>query len=131
MDVYSLIIGIVIGILVVWLITTVINRTYVPDSLEIPIQVLVRQAARWSTAADQDEAPMVAVLHANYGAGYLWALKDIAREDQIEEVAGIDMKKFTAKIVGTQDRATKKMAKLCPKYAPKRTYLTKIGGEGA
>ena len=35
------------------------------------IQKLTRQAARWSTAAAQDESPLIAVLHANYAAGYL------------------------------------------------------------
>lgn len=131
MDIKSLIIGIVLGILLIW----IVNKTYISDSdssssLDVPIQIMVRQAARWSTAADQDESPMIAVLHANYGAGYLWALKDIAKDDQIEGAAGIDIKKFTYEIVSAQDRATKKMAKLCPKYAPKESYLTKIGGEG-
>jgi hypothetical protein len=130
MEIESLIIGIVIGILLVWVVIEFINRTYVPNSLEVPIKVLVRQAARWSTAADQDESPMVAVLHANYGAGYLWALKDIARDEEIEEVANIDIKKFILEVTQAQDRATKKMAKICPKYAPDRTYLTRIGGEG-
>ena len=48
------------------------------------IQKLTRQAARWSTAAAQDDSPLIAVLHANYGAGYLWALKDIATAKQIK-----------------------------------------------
>lgn len=124
----ALLIGIGLGILLVWIVTEFINRVYVPDSLELPIKVMVRQASRWSTAADQDESPMIAVLHANYGAGYLWALKDIAKDEQIEEVTGINIK-FTHEITQTQDRATKKMAKLCPKYAPKETYLTRLGGE--
>ena len=98
--------------------------------LKTIILVLTRQAARWSTAAKQDENSMIAVLHANYGAGYLWALKDIASSEQIKAATGIDLLKFEREIVSTQDMATKKMAKLCPKYAPKSTYLTKIGGEG-
>ena len=40
------------------------------------------------------------------------------------------MLKFEREIVSVQDEATKKMAKLCPKYAPKSSYLTKLGGEG-
>jgi hypothetical protein len=129
----SIVIGIIIGIFLVYLITTLFishSDAYVPDSLDIPIQVLVRQAARWSTAAEQDESPMIAVLHANYGAGYLWALKDIAKDDQIEKAANIDIKKFMYEITKAQDNATKRMAGVCPKYAPKQTYLTKIGGEG-
>lgn len=40
------------------------------------------------------------------------------------------MMKFEAEIIKIQDTATKKMAKLCPKYAPKKSYLTSIAGEG-
>ena len=32
-------------------------------------------------------------------------------------------------IVKTQDEATLRMAKICPKYAPEKSYLTSIGGE--
>ena len=35
------------------------------------VNKLLRQTARWSTAAKQDNNSMIAVLHANYGAGYL------------------------------------------------------------
>ena len=94
------------------------------------IQKLVRQAARWTTAARQDKNSMIAVLHANYGAGYLWALKDIATDNQIQDNAHINIKKFESDIISTQDAVTKNMARLCPKYAPKPTYLTAIGGEG-
>lgn len=91
---------------------------------------LVRQAARWSTAAKQDNSSMIAVLHANYGAAYLWALKEIMNNDIIEKNTGINIMKFESEIVKIQDEATKKMAKLCPKYAPEPSYLTSLSGEG-
>lgn len=94
------------------------------------INKLLRQSARWATAAKQDKNSMIAVLHANYGAGYLWALKEIAKTEDIEKAAGIDILKFEAEIVNTQDTATRYMAKLCPEYAPKPSYFTKIAGEG-
>ena len=94
------------------------------------IEKLIRQAARWSTAAKQDKNAMIAVLHANYGAGYLWALLDIATPEQIHLVTGLDVTKFQAEIVKTQDEATKAMARLCPKFAPDKTYLTQLAGEG-
>jgi len=93
------------------------------------IQKLSRQAARWSTAAAQDDSPLISVLHANYGAGYLWALKDIATAKQIKNATGIDLDQFTNEIVKIQDNATQEMIKVCPKYAPPRTYLSQIGGE--
>ena len=98
--------------------------------LQNKIKTLVRQASRWSTAAKQDENSMIAVLHANYGAGYLWAIKDIASTEHIKDGTGIDILKFEREVVNTQDAATKKMAKLCPKFAPNKTYLTEIAGEG-
>jgi len=103
------------------------RKPKVPASI---IQTLVRQAARWSTAARQDNNSMISVLHANYGTGYLWALQDIANSKEIEKASGIDWKKFKDEIVATQDAATKKMARLCPKWKPQTSYLTKVGGEG-
>ena len=100
-----------------------------PRDMDESINIMVRQAARWSTAAEQDSNAMIAVLHANYGAGYLWALKDIASDDEIEKIANINMRQFTSEIVKVQDNATRRMANLCPKFAPDRTYLTRIGGE--
>tara|TARA_Y100001970_G_C13793964_1_gene631668 strand:- start:277 stop:642 length:366 start_codon:yes stop_codon:yes gene_type:complete len=97
------------------------NKTY--------IETLIRQASRWSVAAQQDESPIIALLHANYGAGYLWALKDIATSEEIENITSIDALKFEREITSTQDLATKKAIKICPKFAPKG-YLSKIGGEG-
>jgi hypothetical protein len=90
------------------------------------IKTLVRQAARWSVAAQQDENPMIAVLHANYGAGYLWALKDIATDDEIEKATGIDVLKFRDEIVKVQDFATRKAVNACPEFGPATSYLTQL-----
>ena len=94
------------------------------------LRILTRQAARWTTAAKQDKNAMIAVLHANYGVAYLLAIKDIATATQIRAATGIDPARFEEEILAAQDVATRKMAKLCPKYAPDPGYLTKIGGEG-
>lgn len=94
------------------------------------IKKLLRQTSRWSTAAKQDKNSMIAVLHANYGAGYLWALKDIYSETDIEKYGNINLKKFEEQVTKIQDFATKRMAKLCPRYAPEPSILTKVAGEG-
>ena len=80
------------------------------------IKTLVRQASRWSTAALQDKNIMIAVLHANYGTGYLLALKDIATSEQIYEAASIDILKFEEEIVSIQDKINKRMMEECPSY---------------
>jgi hypothetical protein len=94
------------------------------------IKTLVRQAARWSIAANQDENAMIAVLHANYGAAYLWALRDIATDVEIKNATGIDIIRFRDEITAAQDKATKRMIATCPSYAPTASYLAAIAGEG-
>lgn len=123
--------GICLGLIIMYILMEIRDHCLLrPKTLEDHIQILARQSSRWATAAKQDKNSMVAVIHANYGAGYLWALKDIATDEQIKATIGIDMKKFTKEIVDIQDQATVKMASLCPKYAPDPSYLTKIGREG-
>lgn len=93
------------------------------------IKTLARQAARWSTAAEQDNNPYIALLHANYGAGYLWALKDIATDNEIEEVLNIDVLKFRDDITTIQDNVSRRILSLYHQLAPRKTSLTKIAGE--
>ena len=94
------------------------------------IKTLVRGAARWSTASLQDKSPLIAVLHANYGAGYLWALRDAFTDTEIQRVTGINVKAFMDQIVSVQDTATKRMIQLCPNYASElNVQLATIGAE--
>ena len=94
------------------------------------IRTLLRQTARWSAAASQDESPIVALLHANYGAGYLWALKDIATEKSIKKATGVNIHMFEKIIIGIQDKATKKVSGLCPQFYSKlNTELLVLGGD--
>lgn len=94
------------------------------------IDKLVRQTARWATAAQQDQSPLIALLHANYAAGYLWALKDIASEADISKATGINSKKFEEHIINVQDTTTQKVLKKCPEFAGEvDLYLSTIAGE--
>ena len=93
------------------------------------IKKLVRQTARWSMAAQQDENPLIAVLHANYGAAYLWALKDITSDDEIRQTTGLDLETLTKETVKIQDAATIKAVKECPSFSSATGYLAKLAGE--
>ena len=127
----KLVYGTILGMILMYIFINNNKKNNKGDKqIEFVAKKLVRQAARWSTAAKQDNNSMIAVLHANYGAGYLWALKDIIKTDIIEKKTGIDMMKFENEIIKIQDEATKKMAKLCPEYAPESSILTKLAGEG-
>tara|TARA_B100001123_G_scaffold446946_1_gene602951 strand:- start:2030 stop:2416 length:387 start_codon:yes stop_codon:yes gene_type:complete len=94
------------------------------------IQTLIRQAARWSAAAQQDDSPIIALLHANYGAGYLWALKDIANDKEIYDATGLDVLKFKKKIIDIQDNATKTVSRICSEFTSDiDKYLLRLGGD--
>ncbi len=94
------------------------------------ISKLLRQTARWAVAARQDNNAMISILHANYAAGYLWALKDIASKAEIEAATGVDLRHFEHEIIKTQEMATKRVIKSCPDFAPPSSALTRIAGEG-
>ena len=94
------------------------------------IDKLVRQSARYATAAQQDRSPVIAVLHANYAAAYLYALKDVYTDSQIHNATGIDVRKFTQHVVNVQDSVTKKTTESCPEFVGQvDVYLAEIGGE--
>jgi hypothetical protein len=96
------------------------------------IEKLVRQSARYAVAAQQDESPVIAILHANYATGYFYALKEFASESQIHNATGIDVKKFKEHITNVQDMVTRKTSEKCPEFAGQvDVYLAQIGGEAA
>jgi hypothetical protein len=85
-------------------------------SKENIVNTLYRQCARWSTASTQDTNPLIANLHANYAAGYLWALEDLFSADEIAMITKIDHKKFRSEIQKNQDITSKKIARACPNF---------------
>ena len=96
------------------------------------IEKLVRQSARYAVAAQQDESPVIAILHANYAAAYFYALKDIASESQIHNATGIDVKKFKEHVTNFQDMVTRKTSEKCPEFVGEvDIYLAQIGVEAA
>jgi hypothetical protein len=96
------------------------------------IEKLVRQSARYAVAAQQDESPVIAILHANYATGYFYALKEFASESQIHNATGIDVKKFKEHITNVQDMVTRKTSEKCPDFVGEvDIYLAQIGGEAA
>jgi hypothetical protein len=80
-------------------------------------QALIRQIARWTVASQQDTSPMIALLHANYAAGYLQALELITTEKEINEFT--NPQELRTKVYNTQDHAAQQVASSCPGYLGK------------
>lgn len=80
------------------------------------IKVLMKNCAKWATTAQQDESPYLSVLHANYAAGYLAAINDVANPKEVHRCTGVDVKKFQEHIHNVQDMVTKKLIKKVPEF---------------
>ena len=82
------------------------------------IETLYRQSARWAVASDQDDNDIIRLLHANYAAGYLWAMKDIVATDEFKKMTGDDFLSFEQKITAIQDEATRRVVSKCKTTIP-------------
>jgi di/tricarboxylate transporter len=94
------------------------------------IQKLIRQTARWATAADQDTNPYIKNLHANYAMGYLMALKEIYTESEINLYGNINIRKLDSEISLIMDESINLLSIICPSGQPKNIYLSRISKEG-
>ena len=106
------------------------SRSTIKNDKKSIIDKMIRQSARYATAAEQDESPVVAVLHANYSAAYFYALTEIASHDEIHAATGIDVKKFREHMIRVQDDPTRKIIDACPEFrGDTDIFLARIGGE--
>jgi hypothetical protein len=121
---------IILSVIVIFLVMLFGNKCDIKNTKESNIKKLVRQTARWATAADQDENGYIANLHATYAMGYLMALREIYTDVDIERYSGVDVRKFENEISMIMDNAIKKLVILCPNGQPKNRYLASISKEG-
>lgn len=91
-------------------------------------QILIRQSARYAHAARQDKDLIIALLHANYGSGYLFAAKDIFPESELIKLFGSynKYKEFEAGIITIQDNVNKLAIKTCPNLISKLDVITSL-----
>lgn len=94
------------------------------------IRILTRQCARWLTAASQDNNILIALLHGQYGMGYLYAIADIATPQEFNQSTGLDWEMLESEALKIQDKLHLRVSKAFPeavKDLPR--YLASIGGE--
>lgn len=132
-DSVSELISLNIIVLLVIIIVSLLNYLFPTNNLNSKdksrISSLIRQTSRWSLASQQDNNVFIANLHANYGMGYLQALKDIYTEKEIENTSNIKLLKFTKDIVDIQDTAARNLISVCPEISGKNKFLAELAGE--
>jgi competence protein ComGC len=100
------------------------------DAKTNAIKSILRGSSRYALASLQDRSPMIALLHANYGAGYFWAMRDAFNSTDIENATHIKILDYEKKITDIQDASTKEVVKACPQFATNVDLsLAKIANE--
>lgn len=91
------------------------------------MRIIAIQAARWSVAANQDNNPFIANLHANYGVGYVMSLRSIGTDKEIKRATGIDIQKLEKSATNAQRIAAQKLFIACPQIIPMEDpYLVQL-----
>lgn len=81
--------------------------------------MLIRTAARYAAAAEQDASPLMTLMHANYAAAYLQVLREQHDLADLQAAAhGVDFAQLQQSVLETQNRAQARMAETCPAAAP-------------
>lgn len=83
------------------------------------LQSLMRQALRWTIAAEQDENLLIRLTHANYGVAYITALRQIASNGEVKQATGYDPHQVGEYIARVQDWALRSFAPHVPQMIPK------------
>lgn len=113
-----------------WLIIFNVNKKNKINKSINKAQILIRQSARYAHAARQDKDILIALLHANYGSGYLFAAKDIYPENELIDLfpSYNKYKEFTREIINIQDEVNRRAVTECPKLITNKDIITVMSG---
>lgn len=90
-----------------------VNTSYTaPRSLsELPhdevVKRLTRQAYRYQFGAEQDMNPAIAFLHNSYAVAYIDAVRDLAKDNEIQEAVGDEYWQLRKRVLAFQDKLQK------------------------
>lgn len=91
------------------------------------VQTLIQKCASYAVQAQQDASPVQGMLHANYAAAYLDALKVVSSERQVQQVGAVNLGTFQAHVLNVQKSVTDKALQAVPELAGKvDLYLQSI-----
>ena len=112
-------------IIIILVLVLMITRSKSPGGID----KLVKKTAKYATMAQQSDAPMIALMHANYSMAYLEALLDIASPREINMVSNIDVKLFIEHVTKVQQEVTQKVVQKIPALQGQiDLYLSAIAG---
>jgi hypothetical protein len=81
------------------------------------IRSLTQKSAAMAIQAQQDTAPVQAIVHATYANAYLEVLRSLASEREIQQASGVNIKVFEEHVNNVQHSVTQKVLEKVPDLA--------------
>ena len=95
------------------------------------VRALVQKSAAYAVQAQQDTAPVQAIVHSTYAGAYLDTLRTMASEREIQQASGVNLKVFEDHINNVHGSVTQKVLEKVPELAGTvDLYLHNISNPG-
>jgi hypothetical protein len=77
-------------------------------------KTLIREAAQYTTVADQDTSALLALMHTTYATAYLNAARQLGNDGALEKVSGVHVGELMAMIQDKQQNSVANVIARCP-----------------
>lgn len=89
------------------------QRRY-PKNIVHRAKQLIKDSARWAAVSQQDQNPMLALVHATYAMAYINLARETFSDKELIQLSGTDTEELHAFIVRCQETAAKSVGTACP-----------------
>jgi hypothetical protein len=114
------VLGILVGLVVLSLLFgsgSTMHSSSLSDSDQVT-KSLIKEAAQWSTVAQQDSNPLLALVHSTYGTAYLNIARHLGSDDDIARSSNLNLGEFRNTLSLNQQAAMRALLAQCPMMAP-------------
>ena len=78
-------------------------------------RTLVREAAQYTTTADQDTSALLALIHTTYASAFLTAARQLGNDTTLEKASGVHVGELMSMVQDKQQNTVANVISLCPK----------------
>ena len=91
------------------------------------IKSFIEQATRWNAMATQDTNSILQLIHCNYALAYAQVVKNVASDQDIETITGVDINELVYYLEECQSYCIKNIGQQCPKIKIDGVYSVGSG----
>lgn len=105
------------------------TRRYSPRFVR-NLRTLVGQAAQWSTVAEQDHNPVLALMHVNTALAQGNVARRLVPHGEVRRLTGVDIDELIYALEQEQQNAMRRINQGCPSLQPEGAFVTHTGWLG-